>query len=73
MEFIERELFHDKRRNLTVYKRSWSILYAQSRDDIYWREIFNDKRRNLKVYEIFQLILFARTRDDISWRGAIPR
>jgi hypothetical protein len=33
--FIEGELFHDKRRNLTVYEKLMSILLARSRDGIY--------------------------------------
>jgi hypothetical protein len=41
MIFIEVELFHDKRMNLTVYESSRLILLAQSRDDIYWKEAFS--------------------------------
>jgi hypothetical protein len=35
MAFIEGELFHDKRRNLTVYEKLISILLAGSHDGIY--------------------------------------
>jgi hypothetical protein len=35
MGFIERELFHDKRRNMTVYERLSVDFIAQSRDGIY--------------------------------------
>jgi hypothetical protein len=37
MAFIEWELFHDKRRNLTVYEKLMSILLAYNPDEIYWR------------------------------------
>jgi hypothetical protein len=47
MIFIEGELSHNKRRNLTIYENSGSILFAPSRDDIYWRNLFHDKRRNM--------------------------
>jgi hypothetical protein len=37
MAFIELKLFLDKRTNLTVSERLPSILFARSRDGIYWR------------------------------------
>jgi hypothetical protein len=35
MTFIDGELFHDKRRNFTVYEKLMSILLAKNLDDIY--------------------------------------
>jgi hypothetical protein len=35
MTFIEGDLFHDKRRNLTVYERLLSLLLAWITEEIY--------------------------------------
>jgi hypothetical protein len=65
MTFIEGEVFHDKRRNLTVYETLPLIIVSSSRKDIYWKELFHDKRRNLTVYEKLRRILLAQNRDGI--------
>jgi hypothetical protein len=74
MTFIECELFHDKRRNLTFYQtRSVDCIgFDFEREFIEW-VIFHDKRRDLIVYERLPVDFIAESIDGIYWRGALPR
>jgi hypothetical protein len=67
MTFIEWELFHVKRSNLTVYEGSPSILFARSRDDIYWMVALPPFENELDRLRKAMAILFTRSRDGIYW------
>jgi hypothetical protein len=60
MTFIEADLFHDKRTNLTVYESTRSILLARNRDDIHWSELFHAKRTSMNVYEKLSVDFIGR-------------
>jgi hypothetical protein len=54
-------------------KGSFSILFDNRHDGIYWRELFHDKRWNSTFYERFLIDFFVNSHDRIYWRGALPR
>jgi hypothetical protein len=74
MAFIEGELFHDKRRNLTVYKKHmvnfigkkswWHLLKGRSSRKSEW---------TWSITKSSWSILLAQSRDGIYWKGALPR
>jgi hypothetical protein len=51
MTFIDEELFHDKRSNLTIYEGSRSILLTQVLMTFIEGEVFHDKRTTLILYK----------------------
>jgi hypothetical protein len=72
MTFIEWELFHNKKKSLTNFKKDTMRFYCDGVVMTFIeREFFHDQRRNLTNAKSSLLILFAQSRGDIYWREAL--
>jgi hypothetical protein len=72
MTFIEVELFHDKRTNLTVYEKLMSILLARSHVAFIEWVLFNNKEETSSIESDYNWIGSIQNYDEFNkWEPSI--
>jgi hypothetical protein len=73
MAFIEWELFHNKRKNLSAYEKTPVNFIAPSPDVIYWKVALSRSDNELDRLRKPPSRFYCKESWGIYWMGALPR